>query len=71
MQKLNYLTLNQFIEQYPTFTLGGLRALIFNSKTNGFEKVIRRFSPTGGRGRILINVDAFFEWVEEYCKGAA
>ena len=39
---------------------GGLRHLIFNAKTNGFDKVIIRV----GR-RILINETAFFKWVEE------
>lgn len=38
---------------------GGLRHLIFFAKTNGFDSVIRRV----GR-RILIDEDAFFEWVE-------
>ncbi|MDD2769274.1 MAG: hypothetical protein PHT19_11100 [Methylococcus sp.] len=37
---------------------GGLRHLIFNSKKNGFDKVIRR----AGR-RVLIDEAAFFDWV--------
>ncbi|MCB2199509.1 hypothetical protein KQI63_08900 [bacterium] len=40
--------------------LGGLRHLVFYSKTNGFDKVIRR----AGR-RILIDEAAFFDWVEQ------
>ena len=40
--------------------LGGLRHLIFHSRTNGFEKAIRRV----GR-RILIDEKKFFEFVEE------
>lgn len=43
---------------YPT--IGGLRALIFNADTNGFNKVIRRI-----QSRVLINVEAYFNWVEE------
>lgn len=43
---------------YPT--LGGLRALIFNADKNGFNKVIRRI-----QSRVLINVDAYFKWVDE------
>ena len=43
---------------YPT--LGGLRALIFNADTNGFNKVIRRI-----QSRVLINVEAYFKWVDE------
>lgn len=42
---------------YPT--IGGLRSLIFNENTNGFNKVVRRIG-----GRVLIKEDAFFEWVE-------
>lgn len=38
---------------------GGLRHLIFNSKTNGFDRVIRRI----GR-RVLIDEEAFFAWVD-------
>ena len=60
-----FLNLSQFCEEYPTFTLGALRALIFNSDKSGFDKVIIRFSPTGKRGRILINVEKFFQWLEE------
>jgi len=37
---------------------GGLRHLIFYSKTNGFDAVVRRV----GR-RILIDEEAFFVWV--------
>ena len=53
------ITLSQFIKLYPAFTMGGLRALIFHANTNGFNKVIKRFSPTGRRGKILIDVTAF------------
>ena len=40
--------------------LGGLRHLVFHAETNGFDRVIRRV----GR-RVLIDEDAFFDWVEE------
>lgn len=43
---------------YPK--LSTLRALVFNAETNGFAKVIRRINK-----RVLIKVDAFFDWVEE------
>ncbi len=59
------LNLKQFIDIYPVFTMGAMRALIFNADKNGFDKVFIRFSPTGKRGRILINVSKFFEWLEE------
>jgi hypothetical protein len=38
---------------------GGLRHLIFHAKSNGFDRVIKR----AGR-RVLIDEQAFFEWVE-------
>lgn len=44
--------------QWPP--LGGLRHLIFNEKSNGFSKAIRRC----GR-RVLIDEAAFFQWMEE------
>lgn len=65
MENRNFLTVRQFNEQYPNFKESALRALIFNSHTNGFEKVIIRFSPTGKRGKILLDVTAFFEWLQE------
>lgn len=43
--------------QWPP--LGGLRHLVFFAKENGFNKVIRRV----GR-RVLLDEQAFFEWVE-------
>ena len=43
---------------YPT--IGGLMALIFNADKNGFNKVIRRIGS-----RVLLNEQAFFDWVEE------
>ena len=39
---------------------GGLRHLIFNAKSNGFDAVVRRV----GR-RVLIDEQAFFDWVSE------
>ncbi len=44
--------------EYPA--LGGLRGLIFNRETNGFDKVVKKV----GR-RVLIDEQAFFTWVEE------
>lgn len=38
---------------------GGLRHLIFHSKSNGFDRVIKR----AGR-RVLIDEEAFFQWIE-------
>lgn len=63
MQNKNLLTVVQFNQTYPNFTMGALRSLIFHADTNGFNDVIIRFSPTGGRGRVFIDVDAFFKWL--------
>lgn len=45
---------------HPWPPAGGIRHLIFNANTNGFDKVIRRV----GR-RVLIDEAAFFQWVEQ------
>ena len=53
-------TVNQFIEQNPAFTHGGLRSLIFNEHQNGLASsgaIIRI-----GR-KVLINENKFFDWV--------
>lgn len=44
-------------------SIGGLRHLIFHEHTNGFCKVVKRV----GR-RVLIDEQAFFNWVEEINK---
>lgn len=54
----NYLTVRQWVNEHPWPPIGGLRHLIFNAQTNGFNKVIRRV----GR-RVLIDEAAFFDWV--------
>lgn len=43
---------------HPWPPIGGLRHLIFNAESTGFNKVLRRI----GR-RVLIDEAAFFEWV--------
>jgi len=57
----NYLTVKQFAEKHPAFSVGSLRDLIFHSSFNGMDehKVICRVGA-----KILINEDKFFEWVE-------
>ena len=57
-EKLVLLTDQNKYFSYPK--LSTLRALVFNADTNGFAKVIRRINK-----RVLIKVDAFFDWVEE------
>ena len=43
--------------------VGGLRNLIFNAQTNGFDAVIKKVGK-----RVLIDEFAFFRWVEEQGK---
>ena len=45
---------------HPWPPAGGIRHLIFHSKTNGFDKVIKRVGRT-----VLIDEAAFFRWVEQ------
>lgn len=47
-------------ERFSYPTLGQLRWLIFNKDSNGFSKCIVKI----GR-RILIDVDRYWEWVED------
>ena len=60
MTENTLLTVNQFSEQYPSFTRGSLRSLIFSEKTNGFCKVTRRIG-----GRVLLDTKAFDAWILE------
>ena len=46
-------------ECHPWPPIGGLRHLIFNGGTNGFDAVVRRI----GR-RVLIDEAAFFAWAD-------
>ena len=56
-----YSTVKQFSERYPAFTVGSLRAIIFNASTNGLTEsgAIVRINR-----RILLNEPKFFGWVE-------
>lgn len=54
------IPLSEWSKFHPWPPIGGLRHLVFYSKTNGFDKVIKRV----GR-RVLIDESAFFMWVEE------
>jgi hypothetical protein len=55
----DYVTIRQLTTSNPAFTEGGIRALIFRSKNNGFDSCIRRI----GR-KILISKSAFSHWIE-------
>ncbi len=57
-----YVTVQQFTERHPAFTIGGIRSLIFNEVANGLATsgaIIRI-----GR-KILIEETAFFHWLAE------
>ncbi|WP_010597306.1 hypothetical protein [Rickettsiella massiliensis] len=49
--------------EWPRPKVGGLRNLIFNRYTNGFDKVIKKVGK-----RILIDEAAFFNWINEQSK---
>lgn len=57
------IPITKWNEYHPHPPIGGLRSLVFNAATNGFDHCIRRI----GR-RVLIDEDAFFEWVESQNK---
>ena len=54
------LTVKQFCHEYPAFTHGGVRWLLFHREENGLERAVVKV----GR-RVLIDVDAFFRWLNE------
>lgn len=60
----DFVTIRQLTTTNPAFTEGGIRALIFRSKSNGFDSCIRRI----GR-KILISKSAFSRWIEEQNEG--
>jgi hypothetical protein len=56
-----YSTVKQFSERHPAFSVGSLRALIFDGNTNGLNEssAIVRINR-----RVLINEGRFFDWLE-------
>lgn len=56
----DFVTIRQLTTCNPAFTEGGIRALIFRSESNGFNRCIRRI----GR-KILISKSAFSRWIED------
>ena len=62
------VTVSQFCEKHKAFTNGGIRALIFNEKSNGLAKsgaIIRL-----GR-KVLIDEILFFDWIKNQNKGGS
>ena len=59
-KKVKHLfTVPQMAEEHPAFSQSALRHLIFDAKRNKFNTVIKRI----GR-KVLIDEEAFFDWVE-------
>lgn len=58
--KTRYIPLIDWPKHHSWPPVGGLRHLVFYADTNGFDKVIRR----AGR-RVLIDEQAFFQWLDE------
>ena len=57
----DHFTVKQFIAKHPAFTVGGIRALIFNEKTNGLKNsgAIVRIGK-----KVMIIESKFFPWIE-------
>lgn len=58
---MQFLTVKQTAEKYPSFTVYAIRGLIKSAKENGFKICMRRIGV-----KILINTDAFEKWIEEH-----
>ena len=65
MSQNRVIPVTQWKEFHPWPTESGLRWLVFNADTNGFDKVVRR----AGR-RVLIDEACFFEWIERQGRAA-
>lgn len=52
-------------DYHPWPPIGGLRHLIFNEKTNGFQSAFKRVG-----GRVLVDESEFFDCVERQNSGA-
>ncbi len=55
------LTVNQFADKHPAFSVGGLRWQIFNSASNGLDasEAIVRLGK-----RVLIDEERYFQWID-------
>lgn len=57
----DFVSINKLCEMFPTFTVGGIRHLIFYAKESNFERCIKRVGRT--KKRILIDVKKFQKWI--------
>lgn len=53
-------SVKQWAETHDFLTEGAIRALIFNAKKNGFDRVVKRIG-----GRVFISENAFYQWVDD------
>ena len=60
IQPGSFLTVAEWSTKHSWPPIGGLRHLIKNAETNGFDAVIRR----SGR-RILLSELAFYSWLDQ------
>jgi hypothetical protein len=60
----DFLTIRQLAEKFPAFSEASLRSRIAQAKANGLEESIVRI----GR-KILINVPAFLQWINNQKSG--
>jgi hypothetical protein len=61
MSLQNLYTVYQFVAAYPAFKVGGVRSLILNERENGLgaSGALLRVG-----GKILIDSEKFFEWIQ-------
>jgi hypothetical protein len=53
-------TVPQVVAQYPAFTIGSLRWLLFRRHENGLAHAVVKI----GRKRLLIDIDSFELWLD-------
>lgn len=61
MELANLKTPRQIVDSCPGLTMGGLRTMLFHSRTNGLEACVVRL----GR-KLLIDEAAFVRWLSTY-----
>lgn len=54
------LSVSQFCQKHEWANVGGIRHLLFNRETNGFDRCVVRL----GR-KILLDENAVFDWLRE------
>ncbi|MFX0132183.1 MAG: hypothetical protein ACFFDN_00925 [Candidatus Hodarchaeota archaeon] len=60
-KKTNFVSVNDLIKQYPSFTEPMMRWYLYNRKENGLYKAVRKIGK-----RIFINTVEFEKWVEKH-----